>query len=329
MSEGVRAASAVTDRLIARWRSWAPVAVLIALCLMIALVNSNFMTVSNFLRLLNTAAIPLVLTMGATFIILMGSIDLSVEGIVAVTAVMVSLLVANDVSAQAIGLWSVPLAVLVGGLMGLANGLLHVKLRTPSFMTTLGVGFAGVGIATAILGGVTVRISDQTFRFLSLGRVGGVPMAVWIAGAAVAVAYVIQERTRIGRWLYAIGTDEVTARHAGIPIERTRIVIFAIAGLFYGLGGVLSAAQFGQGHALISQGRLFTTVTAVVVGGTALSGGVGSVLNSVIGVLIVVVLTNGMVLMGIEPYVQQGVQGLLIIAAVALALDRSRLDVVK
>jgi ribose transport system permease protein len=329
MSEGVLRASAGTSRLITAWRSWAPVAVLIALCLMISLFNANFLTISNFLRLLNSAAIPLVLTMGATFIILIGSIDLSVEGIVAVTAVMASLLVANDVSPYAIGLWSVPLAVLVGGAMGLANGLLHVKLKTPSFMTTLGVGFAGVGIATAVLGGLTVRISDQGFRFLSLGRVLGVPMAVWIAAAAVGIAYVIQERTRIGRWLYAIGTDEVTARHAGIPIERTRIMIFAIAGLFYGLGGVLSAAQFGQGHALISQGRLFTTVTAVVVGGTALSGGVGSVLNSVIGVLIVVVLANGMVLMGIEPYVQQGVQGLLIIAAVALALDRSRLDVVK
>jgi len=325
----MHAASASTNRLIGYWRTWAPVAVLIALCLMVAFVNSNFLTISNVLRLLNNAAIPLVLTMGATFIILMGSIDLSVEGVVAVTAVMVSLLVVNDVSSYAIGLWSVPLAVLVGGVMGLANGLLHVKLKTPSFMTTLGVGFAGVGIATAVLGGVTVRISDQTFRALSLGRVWGVPMAVLIAAAAVAVAYVIQERTRIGRWVYAIGTDEVTARHAGIPIEKTRIAIFAIAGLFYGLGGVLSAAQFGQGHALISQGKLFTTVTAVVVGGTALSGGVGSVLNSVVGVLIVVVLTNGMVLMGIDPYVQQGVQGLLIIAAVALALDRSRLDVVK
>ncbi len=139
----------------------------------------------------------------------------------------------------------------------------------------------------------------------------------------------IQERTRLGRWVYAIGTDEVTARHAGIPVERSRILVYTLAGLFYGLGGVLSAAQFGQGHALISQGRLFTTVTAVVVGGTALSGGVGSVLNSVVGVFVVVVLTNGLVLMGVESYVQHAVQGLLIIAAVTLALDRSRLDVVK
>ena len=320
---------AINGNALAQWRKWAPLAVLLALCILISLFNSNFLTLGNFIRLLNSASIPLILGMGATFIILMGSIDLSVEGIVALTAVIASLLVANDITPYTIGLLAVPIAVITGGAMGLLNGVLHVKLRTPSFMTTLGVGFAGVGIAMAVLGGDTVRISDQTFRFLSLGRVGGIPMAVWIAAASVAIAYVIQERTRLGRWLYAIGTDEITARHAGIPIERTRIVIFTVAGLFYGLGGVLSAAQFGQGHALISQGRLFTTITAVVVGGTALSGGVGSVLNSVIGVLIVVVLANGLVLMGIEPYVQQGVQGLLIITAVALALDRSRLDVVK
>lgn len=321
--------SALNGTLLRHWRRWAPVAVLLALCILISLFNGNFLTFGNFIRLLNSAAIPVVLCMGATFIILMGSIDLSVEGVVALTAVIVSLLVINDISPYAISLWAVPIAMAVGGIMGLLNGFLHVKLKTPSFMTTLGVGFAGVGVATTILGGATVRISDQTFRFLSLGRVFDIPMAVWIAAAAVAVAYIIQERTRLGRWLYAIGTDEMTARHAGIPIERTRILIFGIAGLFYGLGGVLAAAQFGQGHALISQGRLFTTITAVVVGGTALSGGVGSVINSVIGVFIVVVLANGLVLMGVEPYVQQGVQGLLIIAAVALALDRSRLDVVK
>ena len=213
--------------------------------------------------------------------------------------------------------------------MGLLNGFLHVKLKTPSFMTTLGIGFAGVGIATAILGGVMVRIADKTSAFSRSAASSAFPRPCGSPALPSLVAWVIQERTRIGRWLYAIGTDEKTARNAGIPVERTRILIFGIAGLFYGLAARSSAAQFGRGHALISQDRLFTTITAVVVGGTALSGGVGSVLNSVIGVFIVIVLANGMVLMGIEPYVQKGVQGLLIIAAVALALDRSRLDVVK
>jgi ribose transport system permease protein len=315
--------------LLTRWRNWTPVAVLLALCILISIFSPNFVSISNMIGLLNSASIPIVLCMGATFIILMGSIDLSLEGVVAVAAVLLSLLVDNDVSSYSIGLFAVPIAIAVGGAMGLLNGVLHVKLKTPSFMTTLGVGFAGIGIATTVLGGFTARISDGSVRFLSLGRILGLPVAAWIALAAVLLSLLIQEQTRLGRWLYAIGTDETTARHAGIPIERTRIITFTVAGLFYGLAGVLSVAQFGQGHALIAQGRLFTTVTAVVVGGTSLSGGVGSVLNSVIGVFVVTILANGMILMGVAPYVQQGVQGLLIIVAVTLALDRSRLDVVK
>ena len=313
-----------------QWRRWAPVAVLVGLCVIIGISKPNFFSLFNLIGMLNVAAIPTIICMGATFIILMGSIDLSAEGVIAICAVAASMLVANDYTGTAIGPLAVPIAVLIGGAVGLLNGIIHVKLRVPSFMTTLGVGFAGIGVATAILGGVMVRITDTSFRsYLSLGRFLGIPAAVYIAAIAVAVAWIIQDRTRIGRWLYAIGTDEATARNAGIPVERTRILIFGIAGLFYGLAGALAAAQIGRGHALIAQDRLFTAITAVVVGGTALSGGVGSVLNSVVGVFIVMVLANGMVLMGIEPYVQKGVQGLLIVAAVALALDRSRLDVVK
>ena len=316
-------------RLIKRHRAWAPVVVLVVLCAVFGLVNPRFIDPFNLIRLLNAAAIPTVLVMGATFIILMGSIDLSVEGVLAVSAVLVSTMVANNFTGADFGLWAVPAGILLGFFVGGINGVGHVALRTPSFMTTLGVGFAMIGIATAVLQGDTVRISDQTFRALALARYFGIPAGVWIAALAVLVALFIQERTRVGRWLYALGGDEATARQAGVPIERTRILAFAIAGAFSGLAGVMTAAQLGQGHALVGQGRLFVTITAVVVGGTALSGGVGSVLNSVVGVLIVVVLSNGMVLMGIPPFVQQGVQGVLIIAAVALALDRSRLSFVK
>jgi ribose transport system permease protein len=310
-------------------RKVAPILVLVALCALISVLNPNFLELGNIVRLLNGAAIPTVLVMGATFIILMGSIDLSVEGIVAITAVAASALVLNDHTGLAIGLFAVPVAVALGAGIGALNGVLHVRLRIPSFMTTLGVGFACIGAATAWLGGDTVRIQDKVFRGLALDRWLGLPAAVWIAIAAVLVALLIQERTRVGRWIYALGGDEEIARHVGVPIARTRIVAFTIAGAFSGLAGVMAAAQLGQGHALISQGRLFTAITAVVVGGTSLAGGHGSVLNSVVGVLIVVVLANGMVLMGVPPYVQQGVQGLLIIAAVALALDRSRIGIVK
>ncbi|HMQ57052.1 MAG TPA: ABC transporter permease, partial [Rhizobiaceae bacterium] len=195
------AGSARTSASAERLRQWAPLLVLAGLCVLIGFFNTNFYSFGNLVRLLNSAAIPIVLCMGATFIILMGSIDLSVEGVVALCAVIASLLVANDVNQVAIGLAAVPVALALGGAMGFANGWLHIKLKTPSFMTTLGMGFVGLGIATAILAGLTVRISDQTFRYLSLGRVFGIPMAVWIALASFIVAYVIQERTRFGRWI--------------------------------------------------------------------------------------------------------------------------------
>ncbi len=311
------------------WRAFAPIGVFVLLCLVITAFSPNFLSVSNAIRVANAAAIPLVLVMGATFVILMGSIDLSVEGIVALCAVITASLVANDQTQLNLGFFAIPIAMLAGGFIGGVSGAAHVHLKIPSFMATLGIGFVCLGIATAALGGFPVRISDRGFRALTLGRTFGLPHGVWIAIAAVVIAFVIQQRTRIGRWVYAIGTDEVTAKQSGVPVERTRLLVFILAGIFSGLAGAMVAAQLGQGHALIAQGRLFTTITAVVVGGTSLIGGVGSVLNSVVGVFIVIVLTNGMVLMGVPPFVQQGVQGLLIIAAVSLALDRRQLSVVK
>jgi ribose transport system permease protein len=189
--------------------------------------------------------------------------------------------------------------------------------------------FVGVGAANAILGGLAVRINDPLIRGLAIERFLGLPWGVWLALAALLVAWVIQDHTRLGRYLYALGGGEDLAALSGIPVARVRIAAFTIAGIFYAVGGILAAAQLGLGNALIGQGRLFTTITAVVVGGTALSGGQGSVLQTLVGVLIVVVLANGMVLMGVSPYVQQAVQGLMIIAAVALSIDRARMRIVK
>ena len=157
----------------------------------------------------------------------------------------------------------------------------------------------------------------------------GFPWGVWLALFCLAVALVIQNYTRLGRYIYALGGGEELAALSGISTARVRITTFTLAGVFYAVGGILAAAQLGLGNAQIGNGRLFTTITAVVVGGTALSGGQGSVLQTLVGVLIVVVLSNGMVLMGVPPSVQIGVQGLMIIAAVALSIDRKLMRIVK
>jgi ribose transport system permease protein len=308
---------------------WAPVGVLVLLCLIIAIVNPNFMSFGNFVRLSQDATIPLVLGLGATFIILMGSIDLSVEGVLTLSAVILSMLVLNGMNGNDLGIVGVLVVLLVGALVGLINGAIHVWLRVPSFMATLGSWFIGVGVANALLGGMATRINDPWIRGLAIKRVLGFPWGVWLALFCLAVAFVIQNYTRLGRHIYALGGGEELAALSGISVTRVRIAAFTLAGVFYAIGGILAAAQLGLGNAQIGNGRLFTTVTAVVVGGTSLSGGQGGVLQTFVGVLIVVVLSNGMVLMGVPPSVQIGFQGLMIIAAVALSIDRKLMRIVK
>ena len=308
---------------------WAPTIVLLVLCVGITVLNPSFIEPRNLVRVANSASIPLILALGATFIIVMGSIDLSVEGVVALGATIVALLVSNDANSNEWS-WAAPvLAVLAGGLLGCASGALHVYLRIPSFMTTLGVWFIGLGVANVMLGGSAVRILDPQIRDLALQRLFGLPFAVWIAVAAFLLAWLIQGWTRFGRHVFAIGGGEEIAAQAGVAVRRIRLMAFTLAGFFYGLGGVIAAAQLGQANAVVGDGRLFTTITAVVVGGTALTGGEGGVVNTLVGVLIVAVLANGMVLLGVSPYAQQAVQGLMIIVAVALSIDRIRLKIVK
>jgi ribose transport system permease protein len=314
-----------------RWRiaSWAPVIVLILLCAIIAVINPNFMSFGNFVRISQAAMIPLVLGLGATFIILMGSIDLSIEGILTLGAVILSMLVLNGANANELGIFAVVVVLVVGASVGFLNGVVHVRMKVPSFMTTLGTWFIGVGIANALLGGMAIRINDPMIRGLAIDRFLGFPWGVWLALFCFVIALVIQNYTRLGRYIYALGGGEELAALSGIPVSRVRILTFTLAGVFYAVGGILAAAQLGLGNAQIGTGRLFTTITAVIVGGTALTGGQGGVHQTLVGVLIVVVLNNGMVLMGVPPSVQIGVQGLMIIAAVALSIDRKLIRIVK
>jgi ribose transport system permease protein len=318
-----------SKRSLHRLKPYAPFFALVVLSLLIGAMNPRFFEFNNAIRIANSAAIPLVLALGMTFIIVLGSIDLSVEGVLAIGAVLISLLVRNNGNTLDLGWFGVGLAILACGAIGCLNGVIHVGLRIPSFMVTLGMWFIGVGVATLVLGGSTVRVLDQGIRSLALERFLDFPIAVWVALGALGITWVIERQTRIGRYIYAIGGGEDLAALSGIPVKRVKIIVFTIAGTLFGLGGLLAAAQLGQGNALIGSGRLFSTVTAVVVGGTALTGGEGGVLNTLVGVLIMAVLGNGMVLLGISPDLQQGVQGVLIIVAVALSLDRARLKIVK
>ena len=367
------------------WRRWAPVAVLIGLCVIIGISKPNFFSLFNLIGMLNVAAIPTIICMGATFIILMGSIDLSAEGVIAICAVAASMLVANDYTGNAIGPLAVPIAILIGGSVGLLNGIIHVKLRVPSFMTTLGVGFAGIGVATAILGGLMVRITDTSFRnYLSLGRFLGIPAAVYIAGIAVAVAWIAQDRlftavtavvvggtalsggvgsvlnsvvgvstrlripsfiatlavsgvvlsailgmTPFGRLVRGIGAQERAVMASGIDVDRIKIAAYTLSGTMAGIAGVVMAARLGSGSPTLANEFLLPAIACIVVGGTAITGGVGSVWRTFIGALIVQVVRIGMTFIGVSVFAQQIVFGFILVAAVAVTMDRTKVLIIK
>lgn len=310
---------------------WTPVVALIALVVLFAAWSPQFLSVANVESMLDAASITLVLATGMTFVILMGSIDLSVEGVVAASSTGVALLVANDRTSLHLGVLGVAIVVAAGTLFGAANGLVTTKLRVPSFMTTLATWSIGLGIADILFGSRTVVIQDLTLRDLVLTRWGGLTVETYLGFAVVAIGLLLERYTRFGRYAYAIGGDEGLARTAGIRVDRYKIYVFSFAAALSALVGVMTAARLGAGDNAAGAGDLFTTITAVVVGGTLLSGGRGGVLQSLVGTFIVTVLGNGMILVGIDPLLQQGVQGVLIVLAVAATTWplRGRLRIIK
>ncbi|WP_420013242.1 ABC transporter permease [Tateyamaria sp.] len=294
------------------------------------LVDSRFLSIRNFARIAISASPALMVAIGVTFIILMGSIDLSMEGTVSVCAVLFAFLFLG--MGGTMGSWAIlaiPGALIVGAAMGFINGLVHVKLKIPSFMASLAMGFVGTGLALLLTGGDRIRVEDEAFRSLLTVRWFNFPIMCYVALFGLLVAWFIQSRTTLGRNFYAVGGGEELAKASGLNVNRVRIMGFTLAGVFFAMGALLAVGRIGIAETATGNGFMFVSITAVVVGGTALWGGIGGVWNTLIGVLIVNVINNGMVVIGLPGWVQDGTLGLLVIAAVVLSTDRRAVSFVK
>jgi ribose transport system permease protein len=259
----------------------------------------------------------------------MGSIDLSIEGNMALTSVIIGIFAANYFNSNDFGIWAVMLAVLAGTLMGLLSGIFVTKLRIPSFMATLGMWYVGLGLATWLSNGMNLPLLDPMILSWARGSIGPIPTLTFFGIAMFLLAFFIERFTRLGRYIFAIGGGEDRAKLAGIPINKYKIMAFTLSGFFLGVGGVLNSARIGAGTSTAGLNQLFAAITAVVVGGTALTGGTGGVVQTLIGALIVIVIGNGMILVGFHSYYQLAVQGVIITIAVILTLDRSKLPYIK
>ncbi|WP_344245696.1 ABC transporter permease [Isoptericola hypogeus] len=289
-----------------------------------AALSPGFRAVSNVQNIMDAAAVLAVVTCGITFVLMMGSIDLSAPGIMGASAITVALLVANNRNDNEYGILGIVVAVLLAAALGCLSGLALVLLKVPSFMTTLGVSAVGLGVATLMFAGVQPNVSDEMLAGWAVERFLGLAHLTWIAFACVFVGWLVQRYSRLGRYAFAIGGAEEVLALSGVRVAPYKVAVFTMAGAFYGLAGVMVTSQLGAGLVQAGKGYDFSAIAAAVVGGTLLTGGRGGILHSTVGVLLVTVLTNGLVQIGVSPYWQGGVQGLIVVAAVAAAVIPQR-----
>lgn len=314
---------------------WVPVPSLIALGLLVlilSLLSPQFFTLRNLQTIADQSAIPWVIVVGLTFVILMGSIDLSVEGVVGAGSMVAALVVANDRNALNLGYLAFPVAMAAGLLIGLFAGWAVTRLRIPSFLATIATGYIGLGVAQILFGDqAKPRVLDPKITDLALSTWWGFSKLTWIALVVIALALLAQQFTRFGRYAYAIGGSEEITKLSGVNVRLYRASAFAVAGAMFGLAGAMFTARTGVGAVGAGEGQLFLTIAAVVIGGTLLTGGRGGILNSFVGVLIMLCIANGMILVGVSPFWQQLVQGLVVLIAVIATMyrQRRRLRVIK
>ena len=320
---GIRAA-AFLDR-----GTWLPVGVFLSLIVIFSIASPAFFTWRNFAATTGEAATLLIASLGATFVILMGSIDLSVGAVVLLVGTTTVAGLKMFPGAH-LGLLVLPFGALLGALLGAFNGAISVLGRVPSFVVTLGSLSVFTGTALSILAGATIMFDLPIFDTLSLRQtVPHLPnIALW-AVLLWLIAIFVGARTRFGRFVMLIGGGEQVARTAGIPVDRYKIYAFTVSGMTAGLAGIFAMSRLGAVGPSLGSDLLLNTLGAIVVGGTSLAGGSGGVQRTFIGVAIITVLSNGLNLVGVGPYWQLVIKGFVVIGAVLVSQDRMRGLIIK
>ena len=304
-------------------RRFFPVFLLVALAIAFSLTSSRFLQFNNLMIVAQQAVVLLVAALGMTFVVIAGSIDLSVGAIVAIAA-----LVAAKTSGS-IGVLAILPACAIGVLCGLVNGLIVAKGKVPSFIVTLGAMVVYRGIVLYFTRGAPVSIVNESFLDAYSGRTAGIPNSVLIALVLIGIAAFMLNLTVFGREVRAIGGGERIAHLSGIRVDRAKILIFVLSGLLCGMAGLLQGARAMAATAQLGEGLELDAIAAVVVGGTPLTGGVGSVQGTILGALIITILSNGMNIIGLDPYFQNIVKGLVLVLSVFITIDREKIGIIK
>jgi ribose transport system permease protein len=302
---------------------------LILLMAFFSLASPAFMQVENLLGILQSTAVNGVLAIASTFVIITAGIDLSVGTLMTFCAVMAGVFLTN----WELPLWTGVLAAIgAGALSGLLSGTLVAKLKLPPFIATLGMMLVNKGLALVVAGDKPIYFNDsESFSLISQGSVIGyilpsvpIPNSVLILFLLAIAASVILGRTALGRYTFALGSNEEAVRLSGVNVDRWKITIYALAGAFCGVAGLLIASRLNSAQPALGQGYELEAIAAVVIGGTSLSGGTGTILGTIIGAFIMSVLTNGLRILSVAQEWQIVVTGVIIILAVYIDILRRK-----
>ncbi|MFT9846581.1 ABC transporter permease [Aneurinibacillus sp. REN35] len=288
---------------------------LVGICLILSLSSDYFLTFSNFTNVLQQVSLIGIIAVGMTFVICSAEIDLSVGSVVALTGSLVGVL--SSTYNVPIFL-SVIIGLLAGLLVGFLMGTLSIKLIIPSFIVTLASMMSVRGIAFLVTGGYPAPINSDFLQLIGQGKTLGIPNSSILFFLVVLIGYHFLERSRFGRYVLAVGGNKESAKVSGIPVTKIRLTVFSISGLLAGLSGVLLAGQFGSGSPNAGNMYELDAIAAVVLGGANLYGGKGRIIGTVMGVLIIGVINNGLNLLNVSPYYQMVVKGLVILMALGL-----------
>jgi len=298
---------------------------LVVLCIVLSILTDKFFTADNGLNVLRQTAVNICIATGMTLIVLTAGIDLSVGSVLALCGAIAAGLLKNGLKIPPADLFigftilGVVLAgILIGAILGFFNGLVITKFRVPPFVATLAMLTIARGFTMLYTKGQPISNLGSDFAFIGTGWLLGIPVPVWIAAAVVLFAVFITQQTKLGRYIYAIGGNETAAKFSGIDITKVKITVYAMAGALAAIGGIIVTSRLDSAQPNAGTSYELDAIAAVVIGGTSLSGGKGTVWGTVMGAIIIGVLNNGLVLLNVSPFWQQVVKGGVILLAVII-----------
>lgn len=298
---------------------------LVVLCIALSIMTDKFFTADNGVNVLRQIAVNICIATGMTLIVLTAGIDLSVGSVLALCGAVTAGLLKSGIEIPAgdlfIGftlLGAILGGIILGFLLGWFNGFAITKFNVPPFVATLAMLTIARGFTMLYTKGHPISNLGKSFAFIGSGSLLGIPVPVWIAIIVVLLAVFVTQKTKIGRYIYAIGGNEQAAKLSGINISKVKIWVYAMAGALAALGGIIVTARLDSAQPNAGMSYELDAIAAVVIGGTSLSGGKGSVWGTVMGAIIIGVLNNGLVLLNVSPFWQQVVKGAVILLAVII-----------